>query len=174
MNAVSQQTPMFGYAPMRVQMPMRSSSETASKYQLSFHSSSGPGWWWPSSRDWGRSAGGRPDPGRDRRPSASRSSTCWAYRARVVRNISSPRSVRSTGNGGGAGQEDPKKALPAVARPALLPIEVPAAVGLERLEVLAHERLLVRAPVLDRERTAEEVRRVGHHRAPADRLPVDR
>ena len=70
--------------------------------------------------------------------------------------------------------QDPEEALAAVALPALVPPEAAHALRQQRVVVLAHQLLRVRGAVLARERAAEEVRRIRHHRAPPDRLPVHR
>ncbi len=62
-QAVYSATSWFGSRPRRTYTPSVPSSLTASKYQLSFHSGSGPGSWRPSSAGSGFSGGGLPAPG---------------------------------------------------------------------------------------------------------------
>ena len=96
-NAVYQAPPRFGVSPRRTYAPTEPSSATASKYQLSFQSCSGPGGWRPSSAGVGPQRGRAPGArARAAASTESRSIACWAWRASAVMNMSSPRSVRST------------------------------------------------------------------------------
>jgi hypothetical protein len=91
----------------------------------------------------------------------------------MVRNISSPRAVRSTSIEAATAMMRPAPRPAAVVDPALVPPVALDAPGPEPVEVVPHQRLLVGAAVVGHQAGAEEVGDVAERRPGGHGLPVD-
>ena len=146
--------------------PAPPSSLIASKYQLSFQSSSGPGVVRALIGGLGSKRASPAASGSGRSSAAFRSIALLRERGRTTAmNMSSPRSVRSTTIAGAIVVIRSRKHWRRYSSQHCSHAKPGDAQREELVVVGAQERLLVRAAVLDAQGAADEVRGVPHHRA---------